>query len=124
MTSRTRRIRRAQASFFTYVAGFVFSLLTTLVAFWGAIHLGAAALPEIIAAALLQLLIQMKFFLHLGNESERPWLTVGGFSLVVIGIVLGGTLWIMHNLMRLHMHAPSTGDLYEHGIVAPQYELK
>jgi hypothetical protein len=43
---------------------------------------------------------------------------------IIILILLGGTLWIMQNLARLHMHEETPADLYQGGIVAPQNELK
>jgi hypothetical protein len=45
------------------------------------------------------------------------------FALTIIGILVGGTLWIMSNLAHLHMPLPTTTDLYDHGVVAPQNEL-
>jgi cytochrome o ubiquinol oxidase operon protein cyoD len=108
----------------SYLLGYGLSLLTTLFSFWAAMNLGRAALPLIVIAAIVQTAVQFRYFLHLGRSTDRAWLTFGGFSLIVLGILVGGTLWIMHNLMPLHMHSPSVNDLYEHGIMAPQNELK
>lgn len=71
-----------------------------------------------VIAALLQLGVQLYFFLHLGEErSPRYNLMALCFALVVVGILVGGTLWIMHELkVRGHVHhVPYIG-----GVITPQ----
>jgi hypothetical protein len=60
------------------------------------------------------------------KRSPQAWKVTGALILVVVGIVAGGTLWIMHNLARLHHHHDEMplDELYEHGVVAPQNELR
>lgn len=59
--------------------------------------LGAVAV--IITLALVQLIVQMVFFLHIGQE-ERPrwklWAFISMFAVLMIVVV--GSLWIMNNL--------------------------
>ncbi len=90
----------------SYIAGFVFSLLLTLVAYlaidraW--VH-GWAAISVILFLALLQLVVQVVFFLHLGREPKPRWnLNVMLFAAMVAGILVGGSLWIMYNLDYHH----------------------
>jgi cytochrome o ubiquinol oxidase operon protein cyoD len=105
--------------------GFAFSVLLTLFSFWLAPHFGALAVVSIVLAALVQLFVQLTFFLHMGRERGPQWnLGIFMFALTIIGILIGGTLWIMSNLSHLHMHSPTTTDLYQNGVVAPQNELK
>lgn len=108
----------------SYLTGFALSVLLTLGAFWYAPHLGALAIPAIILSAIVQLLVQLVFFLHLhkgdGHESRVLFFSL---TAIIIGILVGGTLWIMSNLNHLHVHSPSTTDIYQGGMVAPQNEL-
>jgi cytochrome o ubiquinol oxidase operon protein cyoD len=108
----------------TYTIGFLLSVGLTLIAFLIAPSLGSFAVPCIVATALTQLGVQLVFFLHLGREQDAEW-SVGIFSFaaVIIGILVIGTLWIMHNLAHLHIHTPVGTELYEHGVIAPQNEL-
>jgi cytochrome o ubiquinol oxidase subunit IV len=114
-----------RTTFIQYGIGFVGSLLTTLFAFWAAFNLGTYAVIAIMGAALIQTALQLIFFLHLKRSSPRSWLITGGFIGVIIIILMGGTLWIMFNLSRLHHeHAPMNAeDLYEDGVITPANEL-
>lgn len=108
-----------------YAIGFALSILLTLASFLLAPTLGSLAIPMLVVAALLQLFTQLYFFLQIGRGKMGGSYTVLlTFAAVVIGILVGGSLWIMTNLQRQHVHAPTTGDLYEHGNVSPQYELR
>lgn len=119
------RARSRGGSIRSYALGFTLSLLLTLVSFILVPSVGTVALPLLILSALLQLFVQLTFFLHLGRGGTTGSYTVLlWFSAVIIGIVVIGTLWIMTNLERLHPQSPTTRDLYEHGMVAPQNELR
>lgn len=49
--------------------------------------------------AVIQAIIQFIFFLHLGVETKPRWgLAFFLFTLLVVIIIIGGTLWIMANL--------------------------
>jgi cytochrome o ubiquinol oxidase operon protein cyoD len=52
----------------------------------------------ILVLAIMQLLVQLVFFLHIGRESKRRDIAALAFALTLIGIVVGGSLWIMANL--------------------------
>jgi cytochrome o ubiquinol oxidase operon protein cyoD len=57
----------------------------------------------IIALAIAQVLVQLFFFLHLGKETRPRWkLAVLLTMLIVLGILVFGSLWIMQNL-NYHM---------------------
>lgn len=117
-------MKEHEGNLLSYACGFILSILLTLVAFFMAPHLGSYATPAIVLLAVVQLIVQLVFFLHLGQERGPRWNTgIFMFTLVIIGIVLGGTLWIMHNLAHLHMHPLTPTDLYQNGEVAPQNEL-
>lgn len=71
--------------------------------------------------ALLQLFVQLTFFLHVGRESKPRWnMTALAFALIVVTILVGGTLWIMHNLM--HGQTDSISRIFINGEITPQNE--
>ncbi|MBI4033464.1 cytochrome o ubiquinol oxidase subunit IV [Candidatus Saccharibacteria bacterium] len=100
----------------TLVAGFVFSLVLTLSAFmlvwWQKdadqqIFSQNFLLVWVGALAVVQLITQLVFFLHLGRESKPRWnLTVLVFAAIIVLILVFGSLWIMANLN--YHHGPST----------------
>jgi cytochrome o ubiquinol oxidase operon protein cyoD len=63
-------------------------------------HLSGVLLSiTIYGMAIVQVLIQLIFFLHLGLESKPHWNSITFlFTVLVIILVIGGSLWIMHNL--------------------------
>lgn len=82
--------------------GFISSLILTLAAYRMVTHhhlTGVLLLLTLFGLVLVQALLQLIFFLHLGLESKPRWNTMTFlFTVVVILVVLGGSLWIMHNL--------------------------
>lgn len=92
---------KARSLLGSYVTGFVLSVLLTLAAYVSLTNrsLGNLTIAIVIGLAIAQLLVQLVFFMHLGRgQSTRLNLVVFGFTLIVIGIVVIGSLWIMHNL--------------------------
>lgn len=94
--------RPLSAKVASYIIGFVLSVILTLLAYslvvngvlggWNLIY-------ALVGLAVVQLLVQLLFFLHLGRESEPRWnLLVFDFTLVVVIILVVGSLWIMNNL--------------------------
>ena len=98
----TPRHEAGHGSLRSYLVGFVLSLALTLTAYFLVVdHVlsGAALLAAILVLAITQLVVQLIFFLHLARESHPRWnLTVFGFMLVVLVILVFGSLWIMKNL--------------------------
>jgi cytochrome o ubiquinol oxidase operon protein cyoD len=98
----------------SYIIGFVLSVLLTITAYISvANHVlaGWAAIAVIVGLAVTQLLVQLLFFLHLGRESKpRYQFVIFLFMLLVLGILVIGSLWIMHNL-DYHM-TPADMDKY------------
>lgn len=94
----------------SYTLGFALSILLTLVAFgavWLHIYTGhhfpthTEAKVLFVVFAVLQLAVQLIFFLHIGKEQKTHWnAAVLGFALFVVTVVVGGTLWIMHNVQH------------------------
>jgi len=113
---------------YRYILGYTLSLALTVAGpllLWlhEALHHQLPTHPELIAAfvafALCQLAVQLIFFMHLG-QGKKVETVVFAFTLVIVFILVGGTLWIMHNLQSQH----AMPELFEHDIIAPQYQLE
>jgi cytochrome o ubiquinol oxidase operon protein cyoD len=89
-------------SVLSYTIGFALSIIFTLMAYYVVVYSGfsqQSSVAVIIGLAIVQLLVQLLFFLHMGRESKPQWnLMVFYFMLVILGIVVVGSLWIMKNL--------------------------
>jgi cytochrome o ubiquinol oxidase operon protein cyoD len=98
-----------------YVSGFVLSLLLTGAAYTAvAQHVWQAGVlvGVIIGLAIAQVLVQLYFFLHLGEETKPRWKLIVLLSmLVVLGILVFGSLWIMQNLNG-NMMSPQEMNVY------------
>jgi len=101
----------------SYIIGFVISIILTLIAF---VLVMNGSLPKssilfwISVAALVQIFVQLLFFLHLNTSSEQRWNLLAFALTVLITILLvGGTLWIMHNLNeRVMDHGKPAHELH------------
>ena len=86
----------------SYLIGLTLSLILTAIAFVcvGNHLLSTEGLYILITAlAVAQLFAQVICFLRLNTTSEGHWNTLPFiFTFVVVGILVGGSLWIMYNL--------------------------
>lgn len=86
----------------TYLIGFSLSLILTLLSYSAVINHGLRAsslVAFIIGLAITQFIVQLFFFMHLGQETKPRWkLLVLFFMLGVVLILVVGSLWIMANL--------------------------
>ncbi len=109
---------QATSTFIRYVIGFVSSIILTMVAFVAVMyHLFSMQLVMIVivALAVVQLFVQLFFFLHLGEEYRPRWrLMFFGFAALVIFIVVAGSLWIMANLNYNMMSGHMDVNTYMH----------
>ena len=84
------------------VLGLILSMILTLAAYRivGYYHLTGWVLTfMIVCLGFIQALVQLIFFLHLGLESRPRWnLMMFLFTVLVLVIIIGGSLWIMHDL--------------------------
>jgi cytochrome o ubiquinol oxidase operon protein cyoD len=84
-----------------YVAGLLLSVLLTLASYGtamsGLVPRGAA-LAVIVALCVLQLVVQLVFFLHLGFSSDQRSSTgILVCTALLIAVVVAGSLWVSHN---------------------------
>lgn len=89
-------------TFKAYAIGFTLSLLLTSISFYlTATHSlsGNALLYTLVGLAITQAIIQLIFFLHLGQEDKPRWETlIFSFMVLILLIIALGSLWIMNDL--------------------------
>lgn len=102
----------------SYVAGFILSLILTMTAYFLVVNkiLNGYSLALAIAAlAIVQLIVQLRLFLHIGREPEPRWnLLVFDFMLIVVVILVFGSLWIMFNLDYHHEDTRSPSQINDY----------
>lgn len=85
-----------------YIIGFFTSVILTLVAYVlvvGQVISGLTLLMAIGALALVQMVVQLIFFLHLPDEIKpRYKLASFGLMALILLIIVVGSLWIMHHM--------------------------
>jgi cytochrome o ubiquinol oxidase operon protein cyoD len=93
---------KAPGTLKAYVTGFILSLVLTLVPYFLVInHLltGYTLVTVIIVIALVQLLVQLLFFLHMREESKPHMNLIIFISFVgIIVTVVVASIWIMQHL--------------------------
>ena len=97
-------------SFKSYMIGFVLSVILTVIPF---ALVMTGVLPNqitgmlIVAAAAVQMVVHMIYFLHMSPKSEGGWNMLALlFTIVVVVICLAGSIWVMYhlntNMMPVH----------------------
>lgn len=112
------RLRRSLVS---YSTGFVLSVLLTITAYFSVVNRtlpGDSLTGLVVGLAVVQLLVQLVFFLHLGRESRPRWkLIIFAFMLLTVGTIVIGSLWIMNHLnYNMMTHEMDKQLLHEEGI--------
>lgn len=86
----------------SYLVGFLLSILLTLAAYflvWEKVFEPRILVFVISSFGIVQMFVQVVFFLHLGQESKPYWNSqLFLFMLIILAIVVIGSLWIMHHL--------------------------
>jgi cytochrome o ubiquinol oxidase operon protein cyoD len=97
-------------------AGVPFGSITSLFGFLHYGHISMGEIPHqsimigIFILAFVQILVHLRYFLHLGFSPSQRWNTLTiFFTLLIIIIMAGGTLWIIFSLNTRLM--PGTPDL-------------
>ena len=85
-----------------YAIGFIASLILTSLSFSLVVFKllsGNDLLHAIVALALIQAVVQLIFFLHVGQEAKPKWETAIFLLMFVILLIIAiGSLWIMYDL--------------------------
>jgi cytochrome o ubiquinol oxidase subunit IV len=84
----------------SYITGFLLAIALTVVPFGLVMTHSSVGTPLIIAVfALAQIGVHIVYFLHVNRSAEQRWnLMALIFTAIVLCIILGGSIWIMHNL--------------------------
>ena len=108
LNSSTRRV-------ISYSVGFILSIILTVLAYAIAVHdlfqdqwspIVIVIILSVLAS--IQLIVQLIFFLHLGEESKPRWkLVTFIFAFIVLEIIVFGSLWIMFDLNSRMMMSPT-----------------
>ena len=92
----------------SYVIGLLLSLIFTFCSFGiVAHHIFPLSVIFIVLAilAVLQLIAQVVFFLRMNATEEGRWnLMPFLFTIVIVAVIAGGSLWIMYNLNYNMVH--------------------
>ena len=93
----------SHSTFKGYMTGFVLAVILTVIPFW--LVMGKV-LPNsnitglvILGIAAVQIVVHMIYFLHMNTRSEGGWsLLALAFTVVLLGIMLSGSIWVMYHL--------------------------
>lgn len=87
-----------------YSFGIVLCLILTVIPFYAVMYQPFASVQSIfytiIVCAVLQLLVQVKCFLSMNTKTPQAQYNVMSFifTLVILTVVIGGSMWIMYHL--------------------------
>ena len=100
----------------SYIVGFICAIILTLIAYSLVVNhvlTGTLLVWTLMGLALVQVLVQLVFFLHFGRGKEAKWNSAAFyFMLIVLVILVIGSLWIMQNLNYNMMMTPEQTDEY------------
>ena len=91
----------------SYSIGLILALLLTVVAFGLVLDHSTinsaiptfALIPAILVLAMIQLAVQLVFFLHLGQGKDSQWnAALFGFTFFGILVIVVASIWIMNHL--------------------------
>ncbi len=92
----------SRGSLKSYLSGFVLALILTAIAF--ALVMRGTLSPKvtlggIFVAGIVQILVHLHYFLHLDTTSAARWNVLALiFTLLIMILFVGGSLWIMWTL--------------------------
>jgi len=85
-----------------YAIGFTLSIILTAIPFALVMYGGwshTAIVVAVVSAAVLQIFAHLHYFLHLDASSKARWNVLALlFSVLIMFLIIGGTLWIMYHL--------------------------
>ncbi|WP_439624955.1 cytochrome o ubiquinol oxidase subunit IV [Shinella sp.] len=101
-------------SFKGYMTGFILSVILTAIPFWlvmaGVLESKLLTAVIVMGIGVVQIVVHMVYFLHMNPRSEGGWTMMALiFTLIIVGIALAGSLWVMHHLNQNMM--PMTHEM-------------
>lgn len=102
MSGHASHAEHSHGSVKSYVIGLILSIVLTVIPF-GVVMAGAFSTPAtvliVVAAAVCQVLVQLVMFMHMNTKADEGWnLMSFVFTVSILVLVIGGSLWIMHHL--------------------------
>jgi len=98
-----------------YWIGFALSVVLTAIPFWLVMTMTLtkqATALIIMAFAAVQMLVHIVFFLHMNRRAEGGWSIMALlFTVVIIGIALSGSLWVMYHMNSNMMPVQAMSDM-------------
>lgn len=86
----------------SYVTGFVLAVILTAIPFVLVMEHAArpaVLLPAILVIGALQMVVHLKYFLHLTGTEDGTWnVTALLLTVVIVAIVLAGSIWVIYEL--------------------------
>ncbi|QEO16977.1 cytochrome o ubiquinol oxidase subunit IV [Acetobacter vaccinii] len=100
-TPHTTSSGESHGSAASYLIGFVFAVILTVLSFGIVLTHSlspAGTLAALSILALIQVLVHLRYFLHMGGDSEHRWNNICFiFTIAFVTILLVGTVFIMTN---------------------------
>ena len=95
----------------SYLLGFLLSVVLTAIPFWlvmaGTLNSVAATALTIFAFAMVQIVVHVVLFLHVDTRAEGGWTLIAFiFTVVIVAITIGGSIWVMYHLDTNMMPGP------------------
>lgn len=99
-----------------YIKGYLLSLILTAASFglvWMHLTSGHWFLTHdalfywVVALAVVQVVVQLVFFLHIGRRSRARDLLALGLAASIVFLVVGGSLWIMASMSHNEPQNPN-----------------
>ena len=102
------RFEAGRSAMRSYTTGFILSILLTIIPYFIVVkHMfgSASLIYAAVVFGVAQLFVQVVFFLHLHKKIGPRWnMVVFMFTVLIVSVLVGGSLWIManlnHNTMR------------------------
>ncbi len=86
----------------SYITGFLLSVILTAIPFALTMaHMMSVAtlIPVLVGVGVVQILVHLYYFLHMNTSSSQVWNNAAFvFTVIVVGILVIGSLWVMFHL--------------------------
>lgn len=86
----------------TYMIGFALAIILTLISFgiiWAEVKPAYVAVIGLVAAAVIQILVHLYYFLHLNLSKQQQWNFISiAFTTLILLIFIAGSVWVIFTL--------------------------
>jgi cytochrome o ubiquinol oxidase operon protein cyoD len=99
-----------------YIIGFILSILLTVESYLLVVSHNFSSgmiMAIIVILAVVQLMVQLFFFLHLDRMVKAPWNFIMFITTaIIVGMIVFGSIWIMAHLDYSHDHSAEKNTQY------------